>query len=159
MLVLATTRHGWLVINHRDRRDVLRAPVHQSLLTALLVVGAALLVTGIPRGELLLIVFGLFECSLAVSMLHYSYKKELAPREWWMEHLGGLIGSGIGAYTACFVFGGTRLLESLFGTTYADAEVVLWIAPGVIGGVAIGLLTRRYRRRFAGRARAGSATS
>jgi hypothetical protein len=149
ILVLTTTRHGWLTINHREQREVLRAPTHLGLLLALLVTGAALLTTGIRSGESLMLVFGMLEMVLAGNMLRYTWKKVLLPREWWAEHLGGLIGSGIGAYTAFFVFGGSSLFEPLFRQSFEGMSIVLWVAPGVIGGVAITWLRQRYRRRFA----------
>ena len=156
ILVLATTRHGWLAINHRENRDVLRAPVHLSLLLALLGVGIGLLTNGLRSGASLMLVFGVLEIVLAVNMLRYTFKSSLQPREWWSEHLGGLIGSGIGAYTAFFVFGGSRLLEPLFRESFQGMSIVLWVAPGIIGGAAITWLSRHYRRRFAGRTQAHS---
>lgn len=152
ILVLATTRHGWLTINHRENREVLRSPVHLSLLLALVVAGIALLVTGLRSGEPLMLVFGALESVLAVNMLRYTFKPLLQPREWWLEHLGGLIGSGIGTYTAFFVFGGSSLFEPLFRDSFQGMSILLWVAPGVIGGVAITWLSRHYRRRFAGSA-------
>ncbi|MGM0631649.1 MAG: hypothetical protein ACQETO_00585 [Pseudomonadota bacterium] len=148
VLVLASTRHGWLVINHRDQRGVLRMPLHVGLLSALLLTGLVLLCVGIISGRPLLIIFGMLESWLAVNMLHYSHKPVLQPGEWWIEHLGGLIVSGISVYTAFFVFGGGRLLEPLFSDAFTGMSIVLWVAPGVIGTLAISALTRRYRRRF-----------
>lgn len=156
ILVLATTRHGWLTINHRENRGVLRSPVHLSLLLALLVTGVTLLITGLQTGETLMLVFGTLEVVLAINMLRYTFRSVLPPREWWLEHLGGMIASGIGAHTAFFVFGGSRLFEPLFRDTFQGMSVILWVAPGVIGGVAIAWLSRHYRRRFGGRAQAHS---
>lgn len=150
ILVLATTRHGWLVIRHQDDRRVLRRPTHVVLCVSLLGAGLTLLVIGATRGDLLLLIFGVLEIWLALGFLRYSFKAELSyPREWWAEHLGALIASGIGAYTAFFVVGAASLLESLMqGGSFAGLGVVIWVAPGVIGGIAIARLGRKYRRRF-----------
>lgn len=148
ILVLATTRHGWLVILHRDDRRVLRRLPHRLLCLALFLVGVVLLAAGIRSAQPLYMIFGAFEIWLSVSFLHYIHKPRLGPREWWIEHLGGLIGSGIGAYTAFFVFGGSTLLESIFRDSFSSISLVLWVAPGVLGGAAIVWLSRHYRRRF-----------
>ncbi|HDZ10067.1 hypothetical protein [Pseudohongiella sp.] len=150
ILVLATTRHGWLVIRHKDDRRALRRPAHVALCLALLGAGLTLLVIGGSSGNILMLIFGALETWLAIGFLRYSFKAELAhPREWWVEHLGSLIGSGIGVYTAFFVFGAARLLQPLLESgSFAGLGVVFWVAPGAIGGIAIARLSRKYRRRF-----------
>lgn len=151
ILVLATTRHGWLVIQHREERSILRRPMHVALCLALLVAGLTLLALGVRRSDILMLIFGALETWIAAGFLRYSFKAELAhPREWWVEHLGALIASGIGAYTAFFVVGAASLLGPLLESgNFAGLAVVFWVAPGVIGGIAIAMLSRKYRRRFA----------
>ena len=150
LLVLASTRQGWLCILHRDDRTVLRTPIHNGLIGGLMIMGAILLINGLTSNSILFIVFGSLQIMTAASTLRYNYKKELAPKEWWIEHLRGLIGSGIGAYTAFFVFGGSRLFEALFQDALADISIVLWVAPGVIGSIFIARLSRHYRNKFSG---------
>lgn len=151
VLVLTTTRHGWLVILHRDNRQVLRRPVHVGLCAALVMVGGALLVQGARNGEFLFMGFAVLELFVGVGALRYAFKDTLAPKEWWIEHLGSLIGSGIGAYTAFFVFGGSRLLAQFLQGGFESWSLVFWFAPGVIGSIAIGVLSRQYRQKFAPR--------
>lgn len=150
ILVLATTRHGWLVIQHKEDRSILRRPLHVALCLALLTAGFTLLLIGGRRGDILMLIFGALETWLALGFLRYSFKADLAhPREWWVEHLGALIASGIGAYTAFFVVGAAGLLGPLLDNgSFAGLGVVFWVAPGIIGGVAIARLSRKYRRRF-----------
>lgn len=151
ILVLTTTRHGWLVIRHQQDRRILRRPPHVALCLALLSAGLTLLVIGGRRGDILMLIFGALETWLAAGFLHYSFKSELAHvREWWVEHLGALIASGIGAYTAFFVVGAVSVLEPLLAQgSFAGLGVVFWVAPGIIGGIAIAWLSHKYRRRFA----------
>ena len=52
--------------------------------------------------------------------------------------------------TRHFVFDGSRVIKQLFTGTGADFELLLWVAPGVTGGLAITQLSRRYARRFFG---------
>ncbi len=148
VLVLTSTRQGSLVIRHKDNRQALRTPLHTALCTSLLLVGLLLLWQATVSGSVLFLIFGLLEIFIASGNLRYNFKKILQPREWWIEHLGALIGSGIGAYTAFFVFGGSRLFSSLLRDAFSDLSIVLWVSPGVIGSIAITLLSRHYRKLF-----------
>lgn len=150
ILVLTTTRHGWLSILHKENRSALRTPASVGLNVALLMVGIFLLVVGINAGMILFTIFGVLEISTAIGHLRYTFRETIRPREWWLQHLSGLIGSGIGAYTAFTVFGGRRLFEEIFSSNFESMAVFLWISPGVIGAVAIALLSRHYKRRFGG---------
>jgi hypothetical protein len=69
--------------------------------------------------------------------------KELKHKQWVIEHLGAMIGSGIGAYTAFFAFGGRQLFENL-----GNVQIIFWVAPGVIGSIAITILSRNYTTKF-----------
>ncbi|MBL4728281.1 MAG: hypothetical protein JKY40_02815, partial [Gammaproteobacteria bacterium] len=42
------------------------------------------------------------------------------------------------------------IMESVFGDLYTDYSIVLWIAPGIIGGLAIGFVSRHYKQKFGG---------
>ena len=150
VLVLTSTRHGWLTILHKGNREALRSPVHISLCVALVAVGLALLANGLRTGAAVFIIFSVLQIVTGINNLRYIFKKEIKPKEWWIEHLGGLFGAGIGAYTAFFVFGGQRIMSSLFGELYSDYSIVLWVAPGVVGGIAIGFVSRHYKQKFGG---------
>ena len=150
ILVLTSTRQGWLAILHKANRQPLRHPLHLGLCGLLVLAGFSLFITGLLSNSVLFMVFAVLQIVSGINCLRYNLKKELQPKEWWIEHLNGLIGSGIGAYTAFFVFGGSRLLSGLFDNAFNDASMILWIAPGVIGSIAIVVLSRRYRARFNG---------
>ena len=79
------------------------------------------------------------------NLSYYIFKKSIKKREWLIEHLGNIIGAGIGAYTAFFAFGGRRFLAEIFA---GQLQVVPWILPGVIGGIAIAYLSKRYRVQY-----------
>ena len=148
LLLLVSTRQGWLSILGREDRSALRKPSHLALCAALAIAGTALTLNGVATTSILFILFGLFEVFTALGALRYALKPTLRSKEWWTEHLGGLIASGIAAYTAFFVFGGLTFLSSVFGDTIEGYSIILWVAPGVIGGVMIGQQTRKYRRQF-----------
>lgn len=148
LLVLTTTRHGWLTITYKDNREPLRHPLQLLLVGLLLASGIGLLTLGLTAGNTIYIVFGALEVVLSAELLRYTFKKVTRPREWWTEHLGGLIASGIGAYTAFAVVGAASLMGPLFGQ-WPWLPVLVWVGPGVIGGVAITIVSRHYRRKFA----------
>ncbi len=150
ILVLTSTRHGWLSILHKDNREPLRNPLHLALNGSLFSVGIVLLSVGINAGNILFIIFGVLEVVTSTNNFRYIFRKNLRPKEWWFEHLSGLIGSGIGAYTAFTVFGGRQLFEELFASNFEDLTIMLWIAPGIIGTIAIAYSTRYYKNKFGG---------
>ncbi len=150
VLVLTSTRHGWLTILHRDNREALRHPAHVALNVALVLVGVVLLTTGINSGTILFMIFGGLQIGSGIGHLRYTFREEIRPKEWWLQHLGGLIGSGIGAYTAFAVFGGRRFFQEIFASNFDDMAIFLWIAPGVVGSIAITLLSRHYKQKFGG---------
>jgi len=150
VLVFVSTRHGWLAILHRDGRSILRRPLHVGINALLIGVGLLLLVIGINTGTLLFIVFGILQMVSGSNNLRYIFRAELRPKEWWIEHLNSLIGSGIGAYTAFTVFGGRTLFENLFASNFESLSIFLWITPGIVGTIAISYLSRHYRNKFGG---------
>lgn len=150
ILVLTSTRHGWLTILHKADRTALRHPTHLALNGLLIVVGVILLIVGINTSTILFMIFGPLQISAGIGNLHYIFRQELRPKEWWLQHLNGLIGSGIGAYTAFAVFGGRRFFAEIFSSNFESMAVFLWITPGVIGATAITLMSRHYKHKFGG---------
>ena len=150
ILVLTNTRHGWLVILNKEDRSILRRPTHVALCSSLVAVGLTLFITGLNVGSMLFIIFGMLQMVAGLNNLRYIFRSEIRPKEWWIQHLNGLIGSGIGAYTAFAVLGGRSLFEGIFGDSFSDMAIILWVAPGLIGGIAIAILSRHYQKKFGG---------
>jgi cytochrome c-type biogenesis protein CcmH/NrfF len=63
--------------------------------------------------------------------------------QWWQEHLANMMTSGIAALTA-------------FLLVNMRPNLVVWLAPAVVGGAGILLWQRYYRRKFAEEAGSGS---
>lgn len=59
-------------------------------------------------------------------------------------HIQGTIISGIAAYTAFFVFGGSRLLMGIF---HLDAQwmILPWILPTMLGVIYMRYMSKRYK--------------
>jgi hypothetical protein len=81
----------------------------------------------------------------ALGSLNYAYKKEIKQRQWVIEHVGAIFGAGIGAYTAFFVFGGSRLFKMLVP---GDGQILLWVLPGVVGTIATVWVNKRVVKQF-----------
>jgi hypothetical protein len=62
---------------------------------------------------------------------------------WLVEHIRGMMISGIAAHTAFAAFGGRRLLSGIL----SDSMMILpWVLPTVIGVIIIKVMKRRYAR-------------
>ncbi len=144
VLVYTSIRHGLVALRERSEPGILKSPLHRSLIITLGLLGIIVGFIGVERGALLLMIFGGISVFAAVSMFRESLPDRLSRNERLIAHLGGLLGSGIGAYTAFFAFGGSRLLADLLPGQW---QVVSWIAAPVIGTIAINVLTRRYQRK------------
>lgn len=140
LLTYRSVRHGQLALQCKHNRAALRRWPEVAGNGLLVITGLLVLALGVHKGLVLLMIFGPLGSLIAASMLWFSFKPALAPREWLTEHLGGYIGSAIGAITAFFAFGG----RSLFADS-GNLQLFLWIAPGVLGAILIAWLNRRYR--------------
>lgn len=152
VLVFSSIRHGLLALRERSESGVLRAPLHRSLIGALALLALIVGMLGIRHGQVLLVVFGGLGLSGAWSMFRDTRIERPSRQQLVVAHLSGLIGSGIGAYTAFFAFGGDRLFGDLLPGQW---QVIPWVLPAIIGTVAI----NRLRRPFEGRTRTNAAGS
>ncbi|MEO0972761.1 MAG: hypothetical protein AAFX85_06670 [Pseudomonadota bacterium] len=142
LLVLASVRHGVMALRLIHVPRILTRPEHIALLVLLTLVGAVSAVVGFRSGTVLLIVFGVLSSINGAKMLVDAFGQP-NPAERIVLHLQGMLGAAIGAYTAFFVFGGDRFLSSWLTGYWA---LVPWLAPAVLGTVAISAYSRRYRR-------------
>lgn len=142
VLVFASIRHGLAALRERKQPGILRTPWHRGMIVTLGLLGACVGATGIWRGSILLMIFAGISIVAAIGMFRETQPKRLTPGQRTIAHLGGLIGSGIGAYTAFFAFGGARFLGDLLPGQW---QALAWIIAPVIGTLAINILNRRYR--------------
>lgn len=142
LLVLTSLRHGLLALRSKSNPLVLRHPVHLTLIVALAVVAIAVGWIGINNGQLLLVIFAGISLSASVSLARESLGPPLTGKTRIKAHFNGLIGTGIGAYTAFFAFGGARLLS---GVLSGQWQVIPWILPAIIGTIAIRRLERQQQ--------------
>jgi len=143
LLSFTTTKHGEWVLKVKERREHLRTWQYVTPLVLLFVGGFAFIGMGLLRGQTLHTVFGILGVLVGFSMLRYVFAKHLGARQYILEHIGSMIGSGIGAYTAFVAFGGRQLIESA-----GQYQLLLWIAPGVIGSILSYILCKKYGKVF-----------
>ena len=91
---------------------------------------------------ILSMVFGLF---IALSgfgdVKIYKKLQEQGKMWWWFHHMRGMLGSYIAAFTAFLVQNGEYF-------HWGNAQIILWVAPGVLGGFGIGIWSKYYREKF-----------
>ena len=143
ILVFASVRHGLLALRERQVPGVLKARLHRALLLTLGVTGVGVGYLGVSYGLVLLMIFGGIAIVASFRMLRETMPERLTASERTIAHLGGLIGSGIGAYTAFFAFGGARFMAQLLPGQW---QALAWVIAPIIGSIAINRMNRRYRR-------------
>lgn len=142
VLVFSSLQHGIAALRARRDASALRGLRHQVILVALGLLAIAVAAIGIANRELLLIIFGALGLSAAIGSFRDTRRERPGRKELVVAHLRGLIGSGIGAYTAFFAFGGSRYLAELLPGQW---QVLPWIAPAIIGTLAIRWMRTRVR--------------
>ena len=145
VLVFASIRHGLAALRERKQPGILRTPLHRGMILALGVLGASVFAIGFSRSLVLLMIFGGISVAGSAGMFRESLPHRLTASERTIAHLGGLIGSGIGVYTAFFAFGGGRFLGEILPGQW---QTISWVIAPIVGTIAISRLTRRYRRRI-----------
>jgi uncharacterized membrane protein len=145
LLVFTNIKHSLLVLSAKDDRSVLRKTSHMLSIAVLFVAGLIVGYFAITDGNILFMVFAILSVVSSIGLTRYIFKPTLKKREWLIEHLGNIIGSGIGAYTAFFAFGGRRFFEDIFT---GQMELIPWILPGIIGGIASYYLSKKYQLKY-----------
>lgn len=143
LLSFVTTRHGMAVLAVKSDIVKLRVWHYQLPLWLLLIGGVGFIAAGAMYERTLHLVFGILGILVSVGMLRYSFSKTVKNGQWVVEHLGAMIGSGIGAYTAFLAFGGRSVFADL-----GSWQLIFWIAPGVIGGIAANIVARNYAKKL-----------
>jgi hypothetical protein len=143
---------GRQVLAYKSGAAAFRTPFHAGVgilnamsATAVLVLAWTVAPPGFART--LFTIFPVIGLAAAWSTWQFFRHPPADRRWWWYEHFGGMIGSGIAAHTAFGAFGMRQLFPEL---QLGPWSLVPWIAPAVVGSIAVSLLNRHYRRKFAG---------
>ena len=139
ILIYAGLIHGDLALKSKKDAKAMQTPTH-FFSNALLITGAPLLFWfGWQYQQTLPLIFSALGLFTGLNNLKYAQIAKHYPEDWLKEHLGAMIATGIGAYTAFFAFGGRTLLGNI-----GDWQLFFWIAPGVLGGITIRQMSQKY---------------
>jgi hypothetical protein len=144
ILVLVGVRHGLLTLRAKKDHDMMKSTSNLSLNMLLLAVGLYLgyVASGNSPLNTLFYIFAALCSFTAIGNLRYCLKSSVTRGERIVAHLNGMIGAGIGAHTAFFVFGASQLLTDLLTGYWA---LVPWILPGLVGSVLIAVQSQKYK--------------
>lgn len=145
VLVLVGVRHGLQTIQAKGKHELMRSFDNIGINVCLLLVGGWLLVSatgGSPMNALFYVFAGLCIFT-AITNLTFCLKKSVTRAEQIIAHLSAIIGAGIGAHTAFFVFGANRVMSELL-TGYA--AITPWVLPGIVGTLIIQIQAKRYKK-------------
>jgi len=145
VLVFNSVYHSIAVLKAKADRNKLKTPFHIGIFVFLLMIGIVVGWIGLTIDYPLFTIFAALSIFNSVGAFRYTYKAEIKKREWVIAHMAAILGAGIGAYTAFFVFGGSRLFTMFLN---ANGQVFLWVLPGVVGTIASILLTKKYRKQY-----------
>lgn len=145
ILTIAGVVNGTMVLKHKQPRE-LRRVSYLIWPAALFAVSIATLFFGLssirtPFGpNWLHLIFATLGLVSSVQMAQYVFQRQRNDKRWLIEHLGAMTGTGIAVYTAFFAFGARHLFAN-----FGNWQLLGWVLPGVIGGIAIYYWTRKYQ--------------
>lgn len=146
-LAVISAKPLWLATsilkNKRNLSDryQLKLIVFNSLLVS---AGAALIGYGIALGGTGIAVYMFIFGGLGLSSVFELVRligKSFTEDSWRKHHIAGMGVSGIAAHTAFMSFGGSSLISGFFNSYWA---LLPWMAPTVIGTIAINLAVRKF---------------
>lgn len=140
LLVLSGLRHGLLALQVRKNPSAFKSLRHITLVASLSIMAVIVGFVGYQASSILLMIFGFIAGSGAFSMIRDIRKTSFTRREALYAHFNGLIGTGIGAYTAVIVFGGSRLLSQILTGQW---QVIPWVTPAIVGTIIIQRMKRQ----------------
>lgn len=142
----------WVTIRHAI--GVLQAKADRTLLKRIHYLGPVLLMLplsvfvfrqGYRFDQTLLMIFAGVSFYTALSICVYTFKAQIKPRQWIIEHFTSMVGAGIAVYTAFFAAGGRRLVSAILPEQWM---MLTWLAAPVIGIGAIILFKGYFQRKF-----------
>jgi uncharacterized membrane protein len=107
---------------------------------------------GITSGYMLFAWFSILGFVNGIQALYYWLRPPTGRMHWWFRHMTSMLGSCIAAVTAFLV------VNAPFAGV-SRGSLIVWITPGVVGGIGTRLWVAYYKRLFSGSRRATSRTS
>jgi len=142
ILTINLAWYGWrCIVNRADhlRNRDWRNMTLQALLAA---ASANCALQGALIGQAMMVGISLVGFATVATNLWFILKDAPGPMGWLLEHIKGIVGTGISVYTAFFAFGAVRLLPE------AALSPVLWAVPLVVGLALIIYHQQKVRQRM-----------
>ena len=128
LLIWSNLRQAKAVLRVKQQHQALRRAGYLWLPACLILVAVLALYRGLQTGNILAMIFGPIALLNGIGILRYAMADAHPPKTWLKEHIGHILGSGIGAYTAFFAFGGRTLFAQ-----WPELQLASWILPSLIG--------------------------
>ncbi|MCY3001147.1 MAG: hypothetical protein NTV21_05020 [Planctomycetota bacterium] len=143
----AATWWGVSVLGQKQRTDRSRSVADWISALALLFSGLLALAYWLQGAAVLFTIFGALNVVFGLRFVRVLARAPQSRFWWWYEHLFGMIVACIAALTAFFVVNYDNTPASFQSVI---PPLVVWVAPGFIGGLGITLAMRHYRARLEG---------
>lgn len=146
LLTFTSIHHANRVLQTKADRAPLRQWHYVAMPLLLIAVALVLLVQGVMMSQHALVspylhfIFAALGIVNGYQMLSYIFATRVVGNRWIIEHLNSMCGSGIAVYTAFFAFGARHAL-----THIGQWQLLFWVMPGVLGGVAIYFYSKKYQ--------------
>lgn len=135
--------YGIAVLRSKERITPRMITIRRVLLWSIMLAGLGMLVASfvLPGGLLntLMMIFGILGL-LSGRKAFWSDEAFQSKYYWLIDHIDGMITSGIAAYTAFFAFGGRTMLAHWLEGQW---QVLPWVLPTVIGVISIRTLKKK----------------
>ncbi|MBT8230993.1 MAG: hypothetical protein HKO66_15140 [Saprospiraceae bacterium] len=94
--------------------------------------------------SILLLIFGIIGLTNMPSVIA-PINKLKSKSNWYLDHMEGMIITGIAAYTAFFAFGGATFFGKIFS---GSMMAIPWILPSILGAITIKYFKVKYLRKI-----------
>jgi hypothetical protein len=145
ILAGASALLGVRALRTKGRTEASRALIDLVPPVLLVAGGIALAAFGVQQGMLLYVAFAALGTAQGLARLRFWLTPPSTSKEWFFAHMTGMGTSCITTVTAFVVVNAHNLGMRTF-------DLVLWVAPVLVGATGLTLWTRYYRRRFAAEA-------
>ncbi|MEM8916522.1 MAG: hypothetical protein AAGC83_11830 [Pseudomonadota bacterium] len=142
ILTINLAWYAWCCASYKTKHERHRHGLNFALQPILLIASANAAYQGYLINQPMVMAFSLVGFATVATNLYFMYKPNPRPIDWLLEHIKGIVGTGISVYTAFFAFGAVRLLPE------AALSPVLWSVPLVIGISLILYHQQKVLRRF-----------
>ena len=141
VIAWASAQLGVRALRTKRRTDASRDAIDLVPPALLVAGGLALAALGLRQGMALYVIFAALGVTLGTAQLRFWLRPPVTRSAWFIAHMSGMGTSCITTVTAFLVVNAHRFGLGTF-------DLVVWIAPGLLGGIGLAVWQRYYERRF-----------